>query len=398
MQTNDVILSVIIPTKNRYYYLKYLLEYVVEIECGMELEIIVQDNSDEVDSQKEFEIWLKDLTNINIIYEYIKEPLSVIENSDRAVMKARGKYVMFIGDDDIFSKYVFHLIDTMDEFAIDAAFPLNSSYSWPNVKSRLYGDKLAGKYLTTAHTGKVEVLSAQVQLNKLLKVGGTDILNLPRVYHGIVRLDVLKRIYTITGSYFPGPSPDIANAVAVCSLVDNYIVVDVPYIVSGHSRQSTGGQGAEGKHFGEIKDIKHLPLDTVDNWNPEVPFYWSGYTIYSESVLQSLFRMKQGKLLDKFNFSYLYATCLVFDTSFTDRVWTSIRKYLKSTKSLFLLNILFLYVKVWFLRISFHLNHNLKYLFSGTDNKNVKYFENILDVARYNDKIILDKIKKNDRI
>lgn len=392
MQNSPILLSVVVPTKNRYYYLKYLLKYVKEISLS-QIEVIVQDNSDDKVGQKDFENWLRDFKeSTNIIYEYIDYPLSVIENSDLAVKKANGKYVMFIGDDDIFSKHVLKLLFYMDKESIHAAFPKNSSYSWPSVKSRLYGDKLSGKYTPTPHTAQIKVLSGYQELVKLLQTGGTDILQLPRVYHGIVSRKILESICRITGSYFPGPSPDMANAVAVSLCIDKYIVVDIPYIVSGHSRQSTGGQGAEGKHFGEIRDIKHLPVDTADNWNEEVPFYWSGYTIYAESVMQSLNRMKQDSLLEKINLNYLYATCLVFDTNYKDRIWKTINNN-KKDKGVSLFTICFLYVKVWFHRIAYHVKHNAQYLSSKKNTDKVLVFENILEVARYNDVDISNRSK-----
>lgn len=390
MQNDQILLSVVVPTKNRYYYLKYLLDYVKEVNIAS-LEVIIQDNSDDLIGQKDFESWLKDASINNIVYEFVDYPLSVIENSDRAVNKVSGKYVMFIGDDDIFSQHVFDLIQYMEDNSIGAAFPQNSSYSWPSVKSRFYGDKLSGKYVHTAHTCEIKIMSAKSELKKVLKLGGTDILKLPRVYHGILRHDILKNIHNLTGSYFPGPSPDMANAVAVSILIDKYVLIDIPYIISGHSKQSTGGQGAEGKHFGEIKNIKHLPIDTADNWSAWVPFYWSGYTIYAESVLKSLERMNMDVMLRNFNFNYLYATCLVFDTNFNDRIWSTVRFNVGKSKNISLIKIGFLYLKVWLYRINYHLKHNLGYIFSKKNSKNILFFENIIEVARYNDNLILNK-------
>lgn len=392
MQNNSILLSVVVPTKNRYYYLKYLLEYVKEIDLP-QIELIVQDNSDDIEGQRDFEIWFNEFNGgPNFIYEYVSHSLSVIENSDRAIRKVNGKYVMFLGDDDIFSQHVLELLSYMEKESIHAAFPKNSSYSWPNVKSRLYGDKLSGKYVPTLHTSKITVLSGKDELGKVLQLGGTDILQLPRVYHGIVSRSILESIYDLTGSYFPGPSPDMANAVAVSLLVDKYIVVDIPYIISGHSKQSTGGQGAEGKHYGEIKNIKHLPSNTADLWNEEVPFYWSGYTIYAESVMQSLSRMKKGSLLKKINLNYLYATCLVFDSSYKDRIWKVINQ-VKGNNEVSPLKISFLYAKVWIYRLSYHLKHNTRYFNPNKTSEKVLFFENILEVARYNDQIISSKVK-----
>lgn len=389
MQDNFIHLSVVVPTKNRYFYLKYLVEYIKEINLS-QIELIIQDNSDDLVGQKEFTSWIQEYINFNIVYEFIESPLSVIENSDKAVHKANGKYIMFIGDDDIFSKHVLRLLDYMDKESIGAAFPRNSSYSWPNVKSRLYGDKLSGKYIPTSNTSKIKILSGPEELKKVLHLGGTDILELPRVYHGIVRNDILKEIYNISNSYFPGPSPDMANAVAVSLFTNRYIVIDTPYVISGHSKQSTGGQGAEGKHFGEIRNIKHLPSDTADKWSAEVPFYWSGYTIYAESVIQSILRMNKVELLNNLNLNFLYATCLVFDTNYKERIIKAINSN-KNQKSVSWLEISLLYIKVWKNRIKYHIKHNSKYFSIEKKNDKVMYFENILEVAKYNDEVILNK-------
>ena len=42
----SVILSVVVPTKNRYFYLDYLLRYFVTITSD-KIELIIQDNSDD---------------------------------------------------------------------------------------------------------------------------------------------------------------------------------------------------------------------------------------------------------------------------------------------------------------------------------------------------------------
>ena len=61
-----------------------------------------------------------------------------------------------------------------------------------------------------------------------------------------------------------------------------------PLIISGQSILSAGGQGAEGNHYGEISKIKQLPKNTSKEWSKKVPLYWSGKTIYAESVLKAL--------------------------------------------------------------------------------------------------------------
>lgn len=386
------ILSIIVPTKNRYYYLWFLVEYFNAI-TDSSIELIIQDNSDDIEEHRAFYEKIRDLNDSRIKYNYVHESLSVIENSDRALYNATGDYVCFIGDDDIFSKTILNFISEIKEKDIDAVFPLNSSYSWPDIHSRLYGDKLSGKFTQTNITGEIVKETPKKLLDKVLKLGGTDIINLPRVYHGIVKLSVLKKIYERTGSFFPGPSPDMANAVALCNYVNRFIIIDIPFVVSGHSSKSTGGQGAAGKHFGEIRNIKHLPSDTADKWTPEVPFYWSGYTIYAESVIQALKRLGLSDELKTLNFNYLYATCLVFDVPFKDRIV----KTMKENQSISKLTILFNYCLIWAKRIRFHLSANLQYILPEKNTKRIFKKQNIQEVAELNDKQILEFYNKNGK-
>ena len=308
----DPLLSIIVPTKNRYYTLKFLAEYFYQIP-SQQIELVIQDNSEKGSEQVDFMQFLKALSDNRIRYFYSNENLSVIENSDLAVLNARGEYISFIGDDDIFSKYIIEFAAYLKKQSIDAALPVKASYSWPDVHYRVYKNRMQGQLTETKVSGKTETVNIESVLRKVLKTGGTEIFNLPRLYHGIVKHDILRKVYAKSGSFFPGPSPDMANAIALCKFVKTYIIVDLPYIVSGHSSSSTGGQGAAGRHIGEIKDIKHLPGNTAEIWTFGVPFYWSGNTIYAESVLQSVRRMTMENELVSFNYNYLYATCLVYD-------------------------------------------------------------------------------------
>lgn len=385
------ILSIIIPTKNRYYYLSYLVDYFHGIE-ECDIELIIQDNSDDISEKKVFVEKLFMLDDNRIKYQYEQNELSVIENSDRALLAATGEYVCYIGDDDIFSKHLITYVRKAKAKNIDAILPLKFSYNWPDIKSRFYGDKLSGKFSTKDFSGLEKRVSSDEILNRLLYVGGCDILNLPRVYHGIVKHDILREVFKITGSYFPGPSPDMANATALALFVKNMVEVDIPLIVSGHSVKSGGGMGASGKHIGEISNYKHLPKNTAEVWTAEIPFYWSGYTIYAESVMQALKRLNRLDLVAKFNFNYLYATCLVFDSSFKKRIDESIKKSKVKNYNISELKIKFYYFQIWKNRLLHHLKTTAQVALASKASKKIFELENILLVAEKNDTIIEETI------
>lgn len=383
------LLSIVVPSKNRHYYLKFLVEYFNSIQSE-KIELIIHDNSDS-SSITDFEKVIQSFNDLRIKYYYSLDELSVIENCDYAIAKATGEYVTMIGDDDIFSKYIIEYTEQFKKENIDAVLPIKSSYTWPDVKPKLYGEMMSGVYSVKEFKFKRIKIDVRKELQNVLKLGGVKILDLPRVYHGIIKRDVLENIHKETNSYFPGPSPDMANAIASCKYICKYEMIDLPLIISGHSVLSTGGQGAQGQHHGEISKIKHLPKDTASNWSVDVPFYWSGSTIYAESVIQALKRMNMESSIVKFKFEYLIANCLVFDINFRDRI----HEVYKSKNFAFRSKVKYYILLIWIKRVKFHLVNNLSLLVPILKFNKVRRYKksNIMEVALLNDEMILSSLK-----
>lgn len=386
------LLSVVVPTKNRFYYLEFLVVYFHSIDYN-NVELVIQDNSD-LEVSIQIKALLESIADDRIKYFCSKLELSQTGNCQEATYNAIGEYITMIGDDDIFSKYLIDYVQICKDRSVDAILPNKGSYTWPDVQPRFYKNKLSGIFKLTNFTGSSHKIDVNSELNKVIRLGGTQILNMPRVYHGVVKRSVLNVLMQESGSFYPGPSPDIANAVALCKYRINVVSIDIPLIISGQSISSAGGQGALGLHFGDISKIKQLPVDTASNWSSKVPFYWSGYTIYAESVIQSLKRMKMDNLLNMINFEYLYATCLIFDIDYRDRVLKVLKQPSESWLNISLFKIAYFFCIIWLKRILFHVRNNLvlvlpKFL---KQKDTITQMSNILDVALFNDKLISQKI------
>ena len=91
-----IILSVVIPTKERYEYLKILTKSLIK-STSNKYEIIITDNTKLNSEIVEF---LGNLNSNKIKYYHYPEWMSVSENFDKGVSKAQGKYVIALGDDD----------------------------------------------------------------------------------------------------------------------------------------------------------------------------------------------------------------------------------------------------------------------------------------------------------
>ena len=319
----------------------------------------------------------------------IEDDLCQTENCDLAISRASGEWITMIGDDDIFSK---HLVDYCKKWSVlgyEAVLPNKASYTWPDVEPRFYKSSMSGEFRVESYSGSIKVINTSELPAKISRLGGTEILNLPRVYHGVVKKEILDKVFAHTGVYSPGPSPDIANAIALCRYLTSFVSIDLPLITSGQGIASAGGKGSQGEHYGEIAKVEQLPRDASEVWNQRIPFYWSGKTIYAESVFKSLTAMGMSSELKFFNYDYLYASCLVFDgnSDYRDRIFKAYRANTKSN----IFKLAWYFVKIWCLRITFHVKKNLGCLRSSTDDiNNINYVSNIVDVVKLLDDRIPD--------
>ena len=83
---------------------------------------------------------------------------------------------------------------------------------------------------------KIKKYSTIGEVEKLMKTGAQNYmeLNLPKLYHGIVKRKYLNLIKEKTGNFIGGLSPDIYLAVALSTLIKKIIKIDYPLTIFGH--------------------------------------------------------------------------------------------------------------------------------------------------------------------
>lgn len=302
---SNKLLSIIVPTKNRYIYLKSLIRCFADLDNRC-VELVIQDNSDD---NSEFLAYLNENPKEGLRYNYRKENLSVVENSDLAVKNSTGKYVCFLGDDDLFADTICEFVKSMDAHGIEAAICKEAKYYWPDVvfKAHKFPNLVIPKHKKT-----LKRIHCRKELERVLRKGGVTLGHMPKLYQGIVARAKLDEVYHACGTYFPGPSPDIANAVALSLVVDKCVYYDAPIIVSGASPRSTAGLGTQHKHAGELKKVSFLPSDIEERWNEYVPKVWTAPTIYAQSLTEALLAMGEERYIDRFDYNYMYAYFSVF--------------------------------------------------------------------------------------
>lgn len=367
------LLSIVIPTKNRYLYLKNLLTLIDSFNNG-EIEVVIQDNSDD---NSEFVEYLHSKRYAHLVYNYTKDNLTIVENSDLSIYNSSGEYVCFIGDDDGVTPLIIDVVKWMKDNHQEILVPSEASYYWPDYYNSKTG-KLSGTITYLEYSHKIKYISTQNSLINLFKNGCTVRDGLPLLYHGIVRRKILDQISDKTGTFFPGPSPDMANGVALALLVDKYVTIDSPIIISGASKFQGGGARAMKNQAAELESLPFLPTDIITCWEKEIPRIWTAETIWAESAIKALRRMGYENLVEKIDYEYLYAKFSVFHYKLKDKAFKLSKNKIR------------LVFKIIFMTIVRYWNALIRLISRKFFNKSdgVKIYYNIADICEASNKFM----------
>lgn len=318
----DVLLSILIATKNRQKYCFSAVESILSIK-SQNIEVVVQDNSDD----ESLSLMLDKLKrDSRLIYQYTPPPFSSIDNFNAAISLANGEYVCLIGDDDGINPEIIEATLWAKENNIDAlSCNVIANYRWEGTGApdTLF-TKMTGSTLTITHfEGKVYEADPEKSLLKLMKNGCTNYLefDFPKLYHGIVRRKCLEEIKMKTDEYLKGLSPDIYSAICLACVVNRLVIIDYPLTIPGQCAQSTSiSEGQVKKHSKRLEDAPHFRDRGPYTWSPEVPRIYCVQTIWADSGFAALREMKRQDLIDKFDRYSLYANIVAADKSLTAQV------------------------------------------------------------------------------
>lgn len=313
------LLSIIIPTKDRTYYASKAVAEILSISDDR-VQVVVQDNGSNQTLERELNDYLNDK---RLKYNYTEQTLSFVDNFNHAIDIADGEYVLIIGDDDGITSRLVDVVQFAKDNDIQAIRPsLNAVYFWPN--SNVKENSKNGYLYLTKMSKAIEYCSTHHSVVQLLKQGGLNYLNLDlaKLYHGIVRKDLLEQVKNVTGKYIGGLTPDIYASVALSLNVERMLKVNLPLTISGICHKSGSADSATGKHTGRLEDAPHFKGHSNYKWSGEVPHFYSVETIWADSALAAV-RDLEPELLTHFNQNALALECLIKYPSFSDFIETS---------------------------------------------------------------------------
>ena len=225
--------SIVIPTKNRAYYLKYAIKSVLSSQ-RQDIELVVSNNfsSDETS---------KILSEINDSRMRVVSPdiaLPMAGHYEFAISKARGDWITILGDDDAVMPYIFESLDKyiLKYSNVDVISSARAYYFWAGCED-IYGT------LVVAYSSKFKekIRSTKHDLYKVL-LGLRDCFDMPQLYTtGIIKKSLYEEIkLKSSGFFYYSIIPDMYSAVAICLARNSYLKVEEPLFWTGTTNKSMG--------------------------------------------------------------------------------------------------------------------------------------------------------------
>lgn len=304
MEKFKKLLSIIIPTKNRYQCLLPVIDALTKHINSNDFELVIQDNSDDNSPIINYLA----LNNDNrISYFYKKDSLSIKENTAFAISNAIGEYITFIGDDDLVSPFIVDIVKLMKERGINSLIFNSGKYWWRNLTFTKPNYYVRPSVFTIPKnvTQDFIKLNTAKELDFMLDHGCTSAFNLPKFYHGIINRELLNEVKDNTSI-----SPDISFSTALGLVCLEHYFINYPVTVYGASKNSGGGMTMEKKHYGKIEDQPWLPKNTKEIWDNLIPEIWSEHTTYPVSVSHVLKQFESNKII---NYNVFYSSMLVYE-------------------------------------------------------------------------------------
>jgi glycosyltransferase involved in cell wall biosynthesis len=315
------LVSIIIPTHNRACYAIPTIRSV--LAASPEIEIVVCDTSEVDLISVEFSN-SSDLSRLRLVRP--NRAMSVVENFNEALQVATGEYLVYIGDDDFVSPTVVDVANWAARHNVDAvkfSFPVH--YFWPDFKHSTRNGQDAGTLHIAHFTGTIVPHDAKKALLEAIHNLGGGVLEMPRVYAGMISRKLAEKICTQYGALFGGVSPDIYSAALISLESERCVKIDFPVIVPGASGASTAGQSANGKHVGGLRDNSHIGAFMNLQWDDKIPEFYSVPTVWSYSLLKAIEAAHID--IDKVNFLRLYTKCLIYQRPFVSFTFIPLLAY-----------------------------------------------------------------------
>jgi glycosyltransferase involved in cell wall biosynthesis len=244
--------TVVIPTRERADTLLWTLKTCVSQDYE-NLTILVSDNCS-VDNTEEV---VRSFKDPRIKYIKTSGRISMSANWDFALehIKPEG-YLCFIGDDDgLTPNSLTHIDRMLAENPVDAITSnAMAIYHWPEHLDTEEKGNLAISLRPT-----YRVLDTRKFFLKSLEA--LSCVQLPQLYHGFVKAEIIHQFKKRGGNFFMSSCPDIYSSVVLGNVLSKHIFSEYPLSIHGLSQHSIGSSGS----------LKHINENLVNQFWQEKP-------------------------------------------------------------------------------------------------------------------------------
>ena len=279
-------LSICIPTKNRYQTLKIILEATILNIKDQNIEIIIQDNSED---NLDFLQYIEQIHDHRLVYRHSSAQLTMAQNVELATVDLKGEFLVIIGDDDFVHPNIIEILSAIDTEGKDCFVYDRGIYYWPDVVFQKESKFFRPSSLQTMRhpSFKLHEYDSMTALRAVAQAGCLNLGNLPCAYHGVLRVSIAEDIRERFGKFILGPSPDMAMAIAIALTIKSYHWIDVPLTTPGASYVSAAGMGRRGAHSASLDALPpSMPASLKDDWVVGVPRIWNGFTLYAHTAVR----------------------------------------------------------------------------------------------------------------
>jgi glycosyltransferase involved in cell wall biosynthesis len=224
------LISLIVPTRERCETLVHTLSTATAQNLP-DYEIIVSDNAS-ADGTGQV---VAENNDPRIQYLRSDVRLSMCDNYEFAVSKARGRYVTIIGDDDgVIPGAIDRLANAIRSHTVERVitWPLHI-YDWPvgNLPAHI-------TYL--APSVPEHIIDLKQRAQRAMRLGSWKYYELPSPYHSAIPRVIIDAIRRDTGRVFHSTQPDVFTAMAIPNYADSALNLGKTITFNGRSSKSNG--------------------------------------------------------------------------------------------------------------------------------------------------------------
>ncbi len=227
---SELLLSLVVPTRERAQTLAFTLATALD-QHSLDYEVVVSDNASTDDTRAVVDR----LDDERIRYFNTDQRLSMCGNYEFALERARGVYVIFIGDDDaVIPGALDHLLSLL------RAASQPTIHTWP---LHIYDWPVDGKPARVAYLAPVRAqteLDLKAKARFVISMGSWKYYELPSPYHSAIPRQILTAIRERTGRVFHSTQPDVFTAMAIPAFADRAVNIGQTITLNGRSAQSNG--------------------------------------------------------------------------------------------------------------------------------------------------------------